>query len=57
MNNSEQRQGLATTDVFAISVCWIGVIGTAWACKNEPIVPIIAISAAYYLSKWIIIRD
>ncbi|MCM8527865.1 MAG: hypothetical protein NE327_15195 [Lentisphaeraceae bacterium] len=57
MNESNQRRGLATTDVFGILVCWLGAIGVSWSGKNEPIVPLGAVVAAYFLSKWIITRE
>lgn len=43
-------------DVGAIAVSWGGAVATAWL-SQAPAVVCIAILAAYYLSKWIILRS
>jgi hypothetical protein len=48
--------GLTFFDAVGIAAAWAGVVGVAWFMK-EPIVVIIAIACAYYLSKWIVLRE
>jgi len=42
-------------DVAAIAVSWSGAGLTAWL-SQAPTVVCIAVVAAYYLSKWVILR-
>jgi hypothetical protein len=42
-------------DVAAIAVSWTGACVTAWLSQT-PVVAGIAVIAAYYLSKWVIVR-
>jgi len=46
---------LSGPDVMALLVCWAGVAAVSWFSK-EPVVAVIAIAAAYYLAKWIILK-
>lgn len=46
---------LSGFDVAALFVCWSGAAGVAWISK-EPVVIVVALAAAYYLAKWIILK-
>ena len=48
--------GLSFTDVAAITACWAGVVAVTFFSK-DPVVAVIAIAAAYYLAKWIILKQ
>lgn len=52
----ERVKNLNRYDVAAIAVSWAGACVTAWL-SQAPTVTCIAIIAAYYLSKWIILRS
>lgn len=51
----KNHPSLTIVDLFAIIACWGGVGTVAWFAK-EPVVVVIAIAAAYYLAKWIILK-
>ncbi len=50
------KKGLSTPDTCGIAFCWIGAVGVAFVA-NDVFVAIIAVAAAYYLSKWIILKE
>lgn len=47
--------GLTGMDVVAIIACWAGVAAVTWFSK-DPVVAVVAIGAAYYLAKWVILK-
>jgi hypothetical protein len=51
----KKMRNLNRYDVAAIAVSWAGASITAWL-SQAPTVTCVAIIAAYYLSKWIILR-
>jgi len=54
--NPEQKvSSLNIMDIIAIIACWAGVAAVTWFSK-EPVVAVIAIGAAYYLAKWVILK-
>ena len=58
--NTELQKGslapkISGFDVLALVVCWSGAVGVAWATK-DPVVIVVALGAAYYLAKWIILK-
>ena len=54
--NPEQKvSSLNIMDIVAIIACWAGVAAVTWFSK-EPVVAVIAIGAAYYLAKWVILK-
>lgn len=57
--SSDKREtkssGLNGMDVTAIVACWTGVAAVTWFSK-DPVVAVIAIGAAYYLAKWVILK-
>ncbi len=62
MNEDEKKveaeahsPSLRGPDVMALLVCWAGAGGVTW-CSKDPVVAVIAIAAAYYLAKWIILK-
>ena len=46
---------LNSTDAVAILTCWAGAAAVA-RLSASPAVEMIAIAAAYYLSKWVILK-
>ncbi len=54
-NHTERAPSVNTTDVIAIIACWAGATAVTYFSK-EPVVAVIAIGAAYYLAKWIILK-
>lgn len=53
--NEMKASGLNGMDVVAIVACWTGAAAVTWFSK-DPGVSIIAIAAAYYLAKWVILK-
>ncbi len=51
----EKTSGMNAMDVLAIIACWGGVAAVTYFSK-EPVVAVIAIAAAYYLAKWVILK-
>ena len=54
-DHSEKAPSMNTLDVLAIAACWAGVAAVTYFCK-EPAVAVVAIAAAYYLAKWVILK-
>ena len=54
-NAEAKSSGLTAMDVVAIIACWAGVAAVTWFSK-EPVVAVVAIGAAYYLAKWVILK-
>jgi len=54
-NAQTKASGLTAMDVVAIIACWAGVAAVTWFSK-EPVVAVVAIGAAYYLAKWVILK-
>ena len=54
-NAETKSSGLTAMDVVAIIACWAGVAAVTWFSK-EPVVTVVAIGAAYYLAKWVILK-
>jgi hypothetical protein len=54
-NRTERVPSVNNTDVIAIIACWAGAAAVTYFSK-EPVVAVIAIGAAYYLAKWIILK-
>jgi|GEM_PF-4846282 len=50
-----KSSGLNGMDVLAIIACWAGVAAVTWFSKDA-VVAVIAIGAAYYLAKWVILK-
>lgn len=53
--NETKSSGLNGMDVVAIVACWAGAAAVTWSSK-DPVVAVIAIGAAYYLAKWVILK-
>ncbi len=53
--NDGQIPSLSKHDIIALLICWAGVAAVSWF-SEEPVVAVIAIVAAYYLAKWIILK-
>jgi len=51
----EKTPGMNAMDVLAIIACWGGVAAVTYFSK-DPVVAVIAIAAAYYLAKWVILK-
>jgi len=54
-NAHTKASGLTAMDVVAIIACWAGVAAVTWFSK-DPVVTVVAIGAAYYLAKWVILK-
>ena len=48
-------QNLSFTDVVGIGLSWAGAVMVTYFAKDT-VVAVIAIAAAYYLAKWIILK-
>lgn len=46
---------LNSTDVAGIIACWAGAAAVTYFSR-EPVVAVIAVAAAYYLAKWVILK-
>lgn len=51
-----RKPSLTSADVAGIALCWAGAATTAYFVKH-PVVGLICVIAAYYLSKWIILKE
>ncbi len=54
-NRSEKTPSMNSMDVIAIIACWAGVAAVTYFTK-DPVVAMIAIAAAFYLAKWVILK-
>ena len=52
----QKSPNLNSVDVVAILTCWSGAAAVAYVSENS-VVAVIAIAAAYYLAKWIILKS
>ena len=51
----ERVPNMSSMDVMAIIACWAGVAAVTYFSKDA-VVAVIAIAAAYYLAKWVILK-
>ena len=49
-------RNLGVVDVLGILVCWAGAAAVAYFVRDG-IVGIVCVAAAYYLAKWIIMKQ
>jgi hypothetical protein len=54
-SQDDKAPSMNAMDVIAIIACWGGVAAVTYFSK-EPVVAVIAIAAAYYLAKWVILK-
>jgi hypothetical protein len=54
-NRIEKTPSMTSMDVIAIIACWAGVAAVTYFSKDA-VVAVIAIAAAYYLAKWVILK-
>lgn len=54
--DTDRTPHVSTTDVMAIVACWAGAAVVTYFSKDG-VVAVIAIAAAYYLAKWIVLKQ